>query len=155
MQQDLHLLSSSHSAFPFQCFRVISFTFPVFISFHAGRSPLLFSFLCYSRPYSNNSSALAPALPPFVPTLPKFWFFPSCCSQKKAGSGKDLFLASLSVTQELEEGESQPQAAAASMWDSSSVAQSRAACGACALQPVSAWERQARECGAEHAGMPR
>lgn len=28
-------------------------------------------------------------------------------------------------------------------------------CGACALQPVSAWECQARECGAEHAGMPR
>lgn len=72
---------------PFWCFRIIPFTFPVSTSFHADRSPLLFSFLCFSR----NSSALAPALPPFVPTLPSFWFFPLAVHTAKQCQEKVYF----------------------------------------------------------------
>lgn len=82
-----HPILHSHSG----VFRIIPFTFPVSISFHADRSPLLFPFLCYSRPYSNNSSALAPALPPFVPTLPRFWFFPFAVHRKKQNQEKVYF----------------------------------------------------------------
>lgn len=149
LQQDLPLLSSSHSAFPFWCFRIL---LPFLSPSHSMQTSLLSCSLSSAAAGLSSVTALLwlQLCLLLFPHFPALGFSLLLVTQESSIRKRFIFSSSENSSGAGRGGESAP----GSSWlhaGQLSVVQSRAALGLC-LAGVSAWERQARECGAGHAG---